>query len=213
MNNNVIEILKLLNVHHPNAVCELNYNSTFELLVAVILSAQCTDKRVNIITSDLFKKYNTPKDFSELTVEELSPLIFSAGFYRNKAKNIISCSREILYNYNGVVPEDIEELVKLHGVGYKTASVMKSVAFNGDAIAVDTHVYRVSKRLGLATANTPLKVMKELMSSFNQAEWSKLHHLLLHHGRYICKSRRPLCKECKLTKYCNYYKELEGKNE
>lgn len=209
MNIPIKDIMNLLSEHHKDAVCELDFNTPYELLVAVILSAQCTDKRVNLITAELFKRYNTPSQFASMTIEELSPLIFSCGFYRSKAKNIISASRDIVDKYNGEVPSTMEELVKLDGVGNKTASVIYSVAFKGDAIAVDTHVYRVSKRLGLASANTPDKVMNELMESIDRPLWSRLHHLLVHHGRYICKSQRPLCEQCRLNNICKYKKEQE----
>ena len=206
MNDRVEKIIPLLIKHHGEAICELNYSTPFELLVAVILSAQCTDKRVNIITKDLFNRFNNPYQYAILTEDELIPLIFSCGFYRNKARNIIAASKSIVENYNGEVPNTIEELVKLEGVGYKTASVIYSVAFSGDAIAVDTHVFRVSRRLGLADDNTPDKVMRQMMSTIDRNHWTRLHHLLVHHGRYICKSQRPMCQECFLTDYCQYYK-------
>lgn len=205
MSERIKDIINLLTLHHKDAVCELNYSTPFELLVAVILSAQCTDKRVNIITEKLFKEYNTPQQFANMTIDELIPHIFSCGFYRNKAKNIILASRAIMRDYNGVVPESMEELIKLDGVGNKTASVIYSVGFKGDAIAVDTHVFRVSRRIGLAEANTPDKVMVELMDKVEKEYWTRLHHLLVHHGRYICKSINPNCKECRLRNYCNYY--------
>lgn len=200
-------IMRLLLEHHPDAVCELNYKSPFELLVAVILSAQCTDKRVNIITKELFKKFNKPEQFAQMTVDELSPIIYSCGFYRNKAKNIILASKAIIDKFGGQVPDNMQDLVSLDGVGNKTASVVYSVAFKGDAIAVDTHVFRVSRRLGLATGNTADKVMYEMMNTIDKSLWTKLHHLLVHHGRYICKSQKPLCDKCKLKEYCIYYLE------
>lgn len=202
----ISNIIQKLKIQHPNAICELDFASPFELLVAVILSAQCTDKRVNIITKELFKKYNTPKDFAQLSLEELTPLIYSCGFYRNKAKSIISASNSILENFNGNVPDNIEDLLKLRGVGNKTASVVYSVAFGGQAIAVDTHVFRVSRRIGLTEENTPDKVMYHLMSIIDKKSWSDFHHLLVHHGRYICKASNPNCKMCNIKTDCYYYR-------
>ncbi len=207
MSKVVDAIIDGLSIHHPNPKCELNFNSEFELLVAVILSAQCTDKRVNIITPSLFDKYNTPEQFAVLTEEELQPYIFSCGFYRNKAKNIISASRSIVDKYNGIVPNRIGELLTLDGIGNKTANVIYSVAFGGQAIAVDTHVFRVSRRIGLASGKTPDKVMFELMQVCDESKWSRLHHLLIHHGRYVCIARKPKCEICEIKAYCNYYKK------
>lgn len=207
MVENLETIMDLLAEQHKNPQCELDFKTPFELLVAVILSAQCTDRRVNMITADLFAEYNTPEQFAAMSEEELSSKIFSCGFYRNKAKNIIAASRSIVRDFNGMVPSDIKDLIKLNGVGYKTASVVHSVAFGGDAIAVDTHVFRVSRRIGLASENTPDKVMRELMESIERKHWTRLHHLLVHHGRYICKAIKPLCGKCKINEYCKYYLE------
>lgn len=204
-------IFDALNTMHSQPVCELEYRTPFELLVAVILSAQCTDKRVNIITPLLFEKYNTAEAFAKLELEELIPYIKSCGFFNSKAKNIIGAAKAIMQNYGGKVPETVEELVKLDGVGRKTANVVYSVAFGGNAIAVDTHVFRVSRRLGIAQSNTPDGVERELQDFFPENIWSIVHHLLIHHGRYICKARSPLCENCLLTKECKYF--LRGKNE
>lgn len=205
-NNNTYEILNILEKMYPDAHCELNYNTPFELLVAVILSAQCTDKRVNIITTELFKKYNTPEDFASMDIKQLEKLIYSCGFYHNKAKSIINASREILLNFNGEVPKTVDELMTLSGVGRKTANVVYSVAFGGQAIAVDTHVFRVSKRLGLSDATTPEKTELQLMKLFPKEKWYQLHHNLIFHGRYTCKSQNPNCAECGLVEYCKYIK-------
>ncbi len=206
-NQEVNELIDLLRLEHPNAVCELNFNTTFELLVAVILSAQCTDKRVNVVTEQLFKEYDTPEQFASMDIKELEKRIYSCGFYHNKAKNIISCARDIVDRFGGVVPSQIDQLVTLAGVGRKTANVVYAVGFGGQAIAVDTHVLRVSNRLGLAHSTNPLAVEQSLMKAIPQEHWSEFHHLLIHHGRYTCSSQRPKCEECSVKKYCKYIKE------
>ena len=200
------DILKQLEIMHPNAECELQYDSPFELLVAVILSAQCTDKRVNQVTEKLFKLYNTPKQFAELEEEQLAPMIFSCGFYRNKAKNIISASKDIVEKFGGQVPDNIDDLMKLAGVGRKTANVVYAVAFGGNAIAVDTHVLRLANRIGFCSSDDPLKVEKSLMEALPKEQWSKAHHLLIHHGRYTCFARKPDCVNCRLSDYCKAYR-------
>lgn len=199
------EILDTLNGVYSDAHCELNFESPFQLLVATILSAQCTDKRVNIITEKLFLKYNKPEDFASLDYLELEPLIFSCGFYHNKAKSIINCSRELLISYGGQVPNDFDKLLKLSGVGRKTANVVMANAFGGDNIAVDTHVFRVSKRLGFSNGKTPFEVEKNLMQLFEKNQYSKAHHILIFHGRYCCKSQKPMCRNCHVSGDCLYY--------
>ncbi len=201
----VCEILNRLEVMHPDAECELNYNTPFELLVAVILSAQCTDKRVNQVTQKLFQVYNTPEQFASRGEEELIEFIFTCGFYRNKARNIILASRDIVEKFGGQVPRDIENLMTLAGVGKKTANVVYSVAFGGQAIAVDTHVLRLSNRIGFCDSNDPLKVEQALMQILPKESWSRAHHLLIHHGRYTCSARNPQCSECLISEYCKYY--------
>lgn len=187
--------------------CELNYENLFQLVVAVILSAQCTDKRVNLVTIELFKKYKTPQDFAGLNNEELEQQIYSCGFYKNKAKNIISMSKDLIERFNGEVPQTLEELISLAGVGRKTANVVLSEGFKKNAIAVDTHVFRVSHRLGLSSAKTPNQTEEDLKRLFNEELWSSLHLYMVLFGRYICKSQRPNCEECKFKKICNYFKE------
>lgn len=204
-NEEITDMLDKLEQMHPNAECELKYSTPFELLVAVILSAQCTDKRVNQVTEKLFKVYNTPYQFAELEEEELAPYIFSCVFYRNKAHNIISASRDIVVKFGGSVPTSIEELMTLAGVGKKTANVVYAVAFGGDAIAVDTHVLRLANRIGFCDSDDPLKVEKALMEIIPKDKWSHAHHLLIHHGRYTCSSRSPQCKECLISDYCRMY--------
>ena len=200
------KVLNYLDELFPEPACELKFNSKFELLVSVILSAQCTDKRVNMVTSELFKKYNTPKDFAGLKQEELENMIKSCGFYHNKAKNIISCSKDILERFNGNVPNNVDDLMSLAGVGKKTANVVFSVGFGGDAIAVDTHVFRVSNRLGIKSKN-PLECEAKLQKLVPKQNWSKVHHQMVLFGRYFCKAIKPNCKECELAEICEYYNE------
>ena len=200
-------ILKELESLYPDARPALMYESAYELLVAVILSAQCTDERVNKVTRILFQKHNTPETMLKLSQAELEKYIFSCGFYRNKAAQILSASKDILEKFGGQVPETLEELQSLAGVGRKTANVVYSVAFGGDAIAVDTHVFRVANRTGLAVGNTPEKVEEGLMRVIPQELWSKAHHWLIWHGRRVCHSQKPDCGNCTLKEWCNYYQE------
>lgn len=200
----VNEILDILKSTHPDARAELNYTNPYELLVAVILSAQCTDKRVNQVTPVLFSKYPTVYELSQADIVDVESIIKSCGFYHNKARAIVSASKKIVSDYDGKVPETREQLMSLDGVGRKTANVVYAVAFGGDAIAVDTHVYRVSRRLGLSDGDTPSKVEKDLCATLPQSEWSHAHHLLIFHGRYICKAQRPLCEQCRLNGICQY---------
>ena len=185
----------------------LHYNSPYELLIAVILSAQCTDERVNKVTAVLFEKHSTPTAMLSLTQAELEKYIFSCGFYRMKAAHILSASRDILERFHGEVPQTVEELTSLAGVGKKTANVVFSVAFGGDAIAVDTHVFRVSNRLGLAKGNTPQKVEAGLNKAIPKKDWSSAHHWLIWHGRKVCHSQKPDCEDCTLSHVCDYYKK------
>ena len=196
------EILSELERLYPDAKPALHYNTPYELLVAVILSAQCTDERVNKVTAVLFQKYNTPQSMVTLSQEELEKYIFSCGFYRNKAAHILSASRDILDKFGGEVPSKFDDLRTLAGVGQKTANVVYAVAFGGDAIAVDTHVFRVSRRLGLASANTPEKVEEDLKKVIPREQWSKAHHWLIWHGRRVCHSQKPDCVNCTLKELC-----------
>lgn len=202
----VKDLIELLDKQHPNAVCELEYNSIYELLVAVILSAQCTDKRVNVVTKKLFAVVNTPEQMAEIDIEQLEKMIYSCGFYHNKAKNIIACSKDIVERFGGKVPSNIDDLMSLAGVGRKTANVVYAVGYGGNAIAVDTHVLRLSNRLGFVDSDNPLVAEKALMNAVPQENWSHLHHLLIHHGRYVCSSQKPKCDECLIKKYCKYIK-------
>lgn len=206
-NKRAQKILDELKKMHPDAGCELNYGTPFELLVAVILSAQCTDKRVNEVTKDLFKKYNNPEQYATMTPAELEPLIHSCGFFHNKAVNIIGAAKGIVDRFGGEVPKAMAELTSLPGVGRKTASVVMTVAFDEPAMPVDTHVFRVSGRLGLSHGKNPEQVEKDLKDLYPPSDWNIVHHTLIFHGRYICKALRPNCRECTLTEYCPYFKE------
>lgn len=192
---------------YPDAKPALHFKTPYELLVAVVLSAQCTDERVNKVTAVLFEKYSTPEAMLTLTQAELEKYIFSCGFYRMKAAHILSASHDILEKFHGEVPSTIEELTSLAGVGKKTANVVYSVAFGGDAIAVDTHVFRVSNRLGLAKGKTPLQVEEGLCKAIPKSDWSKAHHWLIWHGRKVCHSQKPNCAGCTLASYCDYAKK------
>lgn len=197
-------ILDELAVLYPDARCELNHSSPFELLVATILSAQSTDVRVNMVTERLFRKYNTPEAFAALRPEDVAEEIKELGLYRNKARHIVEASRRIVEEHDGRVPSEREALEALPGVGRKTANVVLSNAFGIPALAVDTHVFRVSHRLGLASGKTPEQVERELMECVPREEWTITHHRLIWHGRRMCHARRPECASCPLQLYCAY---------
>lgn len=210
---------KVLNYFETNgaiAESELHYSTPFELLVAVILSAQCTDKRVNMITPDLFKDFPDAAAMSKATPEELFPYIRSISYPNNKAKHLAGMARMLEKEYNGKVPSQISDLIRLPGVGRKTANVIASVVFDQPAMAVDTHVFRVSNRLGLTTnAKNPLQSEKQLIKFIPEHLVPKAHHWLILHGRYICLARRPRCEVCQVKLYCRYYEKnfLKNKNQ
>ncbi|WP_062198213.1 endonuclease III [Massilibacterium senegalense] len=207
-------VLDTIGEMFPDAHCELHHQNPFELLIAVILSAQCTDALVNKVTKDLFQKYKTPEDFLGVPLEEVEQDIRSIGLYRNKAKHIRNCCQTLLEDYNGVVPQTKEELMKLAGVGRKTANVVSSVAFDVPAIAVDTHVERVSKRLGICRyKDTVLEVEKTLMRKIPKEEWSITHHRFIFFGRYHCKSQSPKCDSCPLLELCREGKKRMKKEK
>lgn len=197
--------LDILEETYPDAHCELDHKSPFELLVATILSAQCTDIRVNKVTSEMFKKYNKPEDFANMDINKLEGLIKECGLFRNKAKNIKASSSVILENYNGEVPNTISELMKLPGVGKKTANVVASTAFGVPAIAVDTHVFRVSNRIGFVHEKNVLDTEKALQNKIDKSRWTKAHHLFIFHGRRCCTARSPRCESCNINKICRSY--------
>lgn len=202
------KILKTIKEMFPNASCELNYNNLYELLIAVCLSAQTTDRRVNIVTKDLFIKYPTPHLLGQASFNDVYEIIKSLGLAVNKTKNIIALANELVYKYNGEVPNTREELELLPGVGRKTANAVLMEGFRIPAIAVDTHVSRVSNRLGLSNSSNVVTIEKDLMNLYDEKDWYFVHHGLLFFGRYFCLSKNPNCNECKLTQYCNYKKSL-----
>ncbi|MEJ8817893.1 endonuclease III [Lacibacter sp. H407] len=202
-------VIDYFSVHAPDAETELLYDNPFQLLVAVILSAQCTDKRVNLTTPSIFEKYPDAESMSKATFDELFPLIKSISYPNNKTKHLIGMAQKLVHEFNGEVPLTVEELIKLPGVGRKTANVITSVVDAQPNMAVDTHVFRVSKRIGLVkqTATTPLAVEKELIKHFPTELVYKAHHWLILHGRYICIARNPKCRECGLQQACKYFQK------
>lgn len=194
-----MQVMRELEKLYPEARPELNFSNPFETLVATILSAQCTDKRVNMVTSRLFPKYPDAFAMAKLEPEELEPMIRECGLYRNKAKNIVAACRALVEQYDGVVPSTRAELMKLPGVGQKTAGVVLLAAFGEAQFPVDTHVFRVSRRIGMADANTPEKVEVQLKALLPEDIWSFGHHLLIWHGRRVCDARKPACDRCPLA--------------
>ena len=209
-NKNALEILKRLKAAYPEVKPALEYTTPFQLLISTILSAQCTDERVNVVTKTLFKKYKKPQDYLKVTQRELEKDIFSTGFYRQKAKNIRKCCEVLIEIYDGKVPHDFEKLINLPGVGRKTASVVAGNAFNIPAIAVDTHVKRLSNILGFISSDNPEKIESRLKEIFPVKDWINLSHWLATHGRLICIARRPKCEECFLNDLCPTFNNLKN---
>ncbi len=200
----VKEIIKILSRVIPDARIALNFSNPLELLIATILSAQCTDIKVNQVTVDLFKKYRSAKAFSEAPLAELEEDIRPTGFYRNKAKSIQKCSQELVTRFGGEVPKTLEDLVTLPGVGRKTANVVLGNVFGIPGIVVDTHVQRLSQRIGLTKNHDPVKIEFDLMKIVPQEEWTRFSNLLVWHGRRTCTAQKPLCQTCAVRKFCNY---------
>ena len=197
---NIIEILKKT---YPDAKCSLGLTTPFEMLIAVILSAQCTDERVNKTTPAIFSKYSTPEDFAKMPLETLEELIHPCGFYKNKARNIKLTSQKIIDDFNGEVPSTMEELLSLPGVGRKTANVVMLEAFNKpQGIAVDTHAKRLSNRIGFSKEETPEKIEQDLLKLFPQDYIKDINHILIYHGRAICTARLPKCEKCPIRSFC-----------
>jgi endonuclease-3 len=208
-----VHILNYFEHHHPEAETELIYNNSFELLVAVILSAQCTDKRVNIVTQKLFKYFPDPETMAAASVEEIFSYIRSISYPNNKAKHLKGMAVLLVEKFNSEVPSNIDELQTLPGVGRKTANVITSVVFNQPSMAVDTHVFRVSARLGLTTnAKSPLQTEQQLMKFIPTHQVAIAHHWLILHGRYVCLARTPKCEICPLTAWCKYYSKSKTKS-
>lgn len=206
-----IEIIEILKKLYPDAKCSLDFKTPFQMMVAVVLSAQCTDARVNQITPSIFEKYPEPKDFANMDISLLEQLIHSCGFYKNKAKNIKAASEIIVNKYNGILPNTMEELTSLPGVGRKSANVIMLEAFNNpQGIAVDTHAKRISNRLGFSEKNDPLQIEEDLLKIFSKKYYYDVNHLLVWHGRNLCKAKKPDCNNCPLKKYCKYYKNNNG---
>lgn len=201
-------LIKYFLEHMPEAETELDYGTPYELLVAVILSAQCTDKRVNMITPEFFKSFPTPEILAQAEQEHVFELVRSCSYPNNKAKNLIGMARVLVEEFRGKVPSDVDELQKMPGVGRKTANVVASVVYKKPAMAVDTHVFRVAARLGLTTnAKTPLAAERQLVKYIPEEHINIAHHWLILHGRYICQARKPKCGDCGLTGICNYFKK------
>jgi endonuclease-3 len=199
----IAAILAALDEAYPRAECALNHRSPWELLVATILSAQCTDVRVNLVTPELFRRFPTPQKMAKATLPQLEALIRTTGFFRNKAKSIQGAARKIVSDFNGQVPQTLAELVTLPGAARKTANVVLGVAFGkAEGVVVDTHVFRIARRLGLAKAETPEKVEQELMRILPQSRWIDFSHQLIHHGRQVCAARKPKCDRCNLEQVC-----------
>ena len=199
----IAAILAALDEAYPEAVCALNHRSPWELLVATILSAQCTDVRVNLVTPALFKRFPTPQRMAKATLPELEALIRTTGFFHNKAKSIQGAARKIVTDFDGQIPETMAELITIPGAARKTASVVLGVAFGkAEGVVVDTHVFRVSRRLALAKGETPQKVEQELMQVIPDGRWIRFSHQIIHHGRQVCMARKPKCDRCNLEQLC-----------
>lgn len=201
-----IEIIKKLKKYYPDATCSLDFKTSFEMVISVMLSAQCTDERVNKTTPSLFEKYSTPQSICDIDIKELERIIHPCGFYKNKAKNIKAMAKEILEKYNGKVPETMEELMTLPGIGRKSANVVMLEAFNNpQGIAIDTHAKRIANRVGLSKNTDPEKVEQDILKLIPKEYYKDVNHLLVWHGRKICYAKKPKCGECPIKEYCNYY--------
>ncbi len=198
------KITQTLKESYPDAICGLNFKTPYEILVATVLSAQCTDARVNEVTSVLFKMANTPEGMLALGYDKIFATIKSCGLAKAKTQHILSLSKRLMEEFNSLVPDNIESLMSLDGVGRKTANVVLANAFGKAAIAVDTHVFRVANRIGYALEKDPLKTEKALMKAIDEKDWSKMHHVLIWHGRKICHARKPECSLCPIKELCEY---------
>lgn len=207
------EAIRLFEIQMPIAETELTYENPYQLLVAVILSAQCTDKRVNMLTPSFFRSFPTADTLAKAHQDEVFELIKSCSYPNNKAKNLVGMAKTLINEFKGNVPSDVDELQKLPGVGRKTANVIASVVFGEAAMAVDTHVFRVSARIGLTkNAKNPLQAEKQLVKYIPEEKIPTAHHWLILHGRYVCKARKPLCDNCFLTEICDYYRKTQAEN-
>ncbi len=205
--SDIIDLVNLLKTSYPDATCSLDFSTPFELVVAVMLSAQCTDERVNKTTPVLFNKCKTIEDFANIDIKELEDIIHPCGFYKNKAKNIKLCAKQVIENFNGVVPKTMEELTSLAGVGRKSANVILLEVFGiANGIAVDTHAKRISNLVGLSNEKTPEKIEQDLINIFPKEYLKDINHLFVWHGRNTCIARHPKCEQCSINKYCKHYK-------
>ena len=213
--NEAIEIIKILKEYYPEAKCSLDFTNPFEMAISVMLSAQCTDERVNKTTPYLFSKANTPEEMCKLTLEEIEDIIKPCGFYKNKAKNILACSKMLLEKYDGVVPDNMDDLQKLPGIGRKSANVIMLEAFNNpQGIAVDTHARRISNKIGFSKKEDPGKIEQDLLQVLPKEWYYDANHLFVWHGRYTCIARKPKCNECPIKQYCDtFMKEGKDNNE
>ena len=206
----VIKFVEILKETYPDATCSLDFETPFQMVVAVMLSAQCTDERVNKTTPILFERCKSIQDFADIDITELEKLIHPCGFYRNKAKNIKLCAKQVGENFNGIVPQTMDELLSLAGVGRKSANVVLLEAFGiANGIAVDTHAKRISNRIGLSKETDPKKIEQDLLKVFSKEDLKDINHLFMWHGRNTCISRKPLCENCTIRDYCKYYKNLK----
>lgn len=202
-----IEIIEILKEFYPDATCSLDFTTPFQMLISVMLSAQCTDERVNKTTPELFKTYGTPEAVANADIKEIEKIIHPCGFYKNKSKNMIACSKKIIEDYNGIVPDNMEDLQKLPGVGRKSANVIMLEAFhNPQGIAVDTHAKRISNKIGFSKESDPEKIEQDLLKVFPKEYYYDVNHLLVWHGRKTCNARNAKCENCPISKYCDEYK-------
>ena len=204
--NETEKIINILRKTYPDAKCSLDFSTPFELVVAVMLSAQCTDERVNLTTPALFEKCKTIEDFANIDIKELEDIIHPCGFYRNKAQNIKLCAKRVLEKYNGTVPHNMEDLISLPGVGRKSANVIMLEVFGiAEGIAVDTHCKRISNRIGFSKESEPTKIEQDLLKQIYKKDWADVNHLFIWHGRYTCTARNPKCENCSVKNFCKSY--------
>lgn len=204
------EIINILKNYYPETTCSLNFKTPFQMVIAVMLSAQCTDERVNKTTPLLFKDYGTPEKMAKIDIKKLEEIIHPCGFYKNKAKNALECSKKLITDYNSIVPNNMKDLMSLPGVGRKSANVIMLEAFNDpQGIAVDTHAKRISNKIGLSNNSDPEKIEQDLLKQFDKIDWKDVNHLLVWHGRYTCTARNPKCDKCPLSKICDTFNKNE----
>ncbi len=206
----VVEVLKVLDELYPNAECSLEYDNPLQLLISTQLAAQCTDARVNMVAKDLYKKYRTAEDFANADLSELEQDIRSTGFYRNKAKNIIACCKQLVEKYDGKIPDNMEELLQLPGVGRKTANLVLYEIYGIQGVVVDTHAKRLSNHIGLTKNEDPEKIEYDLQKIVPKDRWADFCHRLVFHGREVCNARKPDCENCKINSLCDHYKKIKG---